>query len=68
MKIGWNTWGEPYWGYNYNEDCDYEHEICFYRLYICWEDKKAKQKKEWLKHSSAEDELIKRLLRETRTK
>lgn len=45
MKIGWNTWGEPYWGYSYNEDCDYEHEICFYRLYICWEDKKAKQKK-----------------------
>lgn len=36
MKIGWNKIGKPYWGYNYNEDFDYKHEICFYRLYICW--------------------------------
>lgn len=36
MKIGWNKFGEPYWGYNYNENFDYKHEICFYRLYICW--------------------------------
>lgn len=36
MKIGWNKVGKPYWGYNYNENFDYKHEICLYRLYICW--------------------------------
>lgn len=36
IKIGWNRWNDPYWGYNYNKNCDYHHEFCFYRLYICW--------------------------------
>ena len=36
IKIGWNRWNDPYWGYNYNEICDYHHEFYFYRLYICW--------------------------------
>ena len=39
MKIGWNTY-YSYWGYNYNEDVDYVHEISFGRLYICWKGKK----------------------------
>ena len=36
IKIGWNHWNDPYWGYNYNENCDYHHELCFYKLYIWW--------------------------------
>ena len=36
IKIGWNRWNDPYWGYSYNENYDYHHEFCFYRLYICW--------------------------------
>lgn len=36
VLIGWNKYDEPYWGYNYNDEYDLKHEICFYRFYICW--------------------------------
>lgn len=39
MKVCWNKWGLPYWGYSYIAGLDYEHEICLYRLCICWRGK-----------------------------
>lgn len=36
MKIGWNKW-YSYWGYNRNDDMNYNHEISFGHFYVCWE-------------------------------
>lgn len=36
IKIGWNRWNDPCWGYNYNENYNYHHEFYFYKFYICW--------------------------------